>query len=128
MKCYVCDNEHKVLECPTLADSTVAERIQIVKDSRLCFSCLNKGHITRDCRSRKRCDKNGCTRFHHQLLHTVAETISGIASVLDKRSIMPVIRVRFRAANGRIREGNVLVHCEAGTTVIRKDFARALGL
>ena len=38
------------------------------------------------------------------------------------------MRVRFRAANGRYREGNVLIDSGAATTVIRQDFARALGL
>lgn len=42
---------------------------------------------------------------------------------------MPVVRVKFKAENGRLREDNVLVDSGAGTnTVIRKDFARALGL
>ncbi|CAB3999793.1 Hypothetical predicted protein [Paramuricea clavata] len=54
--------------------------------------------------------------------------MSGISSVLDKGSILPVVRVCFRAPNGRTREGNVLIDSGAGTTVIRKDFARSLGL
>lgn len=41
---------------------------------------------------------------------------------------MPMVRVKFKAENGRVREGNVLVDSSADTTVIRKDFARALGL
>ena len=42
---------------------------------------------------------------------------------------MPVVRVRFKSANGKTRdEGNVLVDSGSGTTVIRKEFARALGL
>ena len=48
--------------------------------------------------------------------------------MLDKNGISPVVRVRFRAPNGRIREGNVLMDSGATTTVIRKDFAMALGL
>jgi hypothetical protein len=54
--------------------------------------------------------------------------MSGISSVLGKGSILPVVRVCFRAPNGRTREGNVLIDSGAGTTVIRKDFARSLGL
>ena len=54
---------------------------------------------------------------------------NGVASVLDNGRIMPVVRVKFKAENGRLREDNVLVDSGAGTnTVIRKDFARALGL
>ena len=41
---------------------------------------------------------------------------------------MPVVRNQFKAANGKVREGNVLVDSGAGTTVIRKDFAKTLGL
>ena len=41
---------------------------------------------------------------------------------------MPVVRVRFKSSNGKVREGNVLIDSGAGTTVIRKSFARALGL
>ncbi|KAK3740274.1 hypothetical protein QZH41_000193 [Actinostola sp. cb2023] len=53
---------------------------------------------------------------------------SGMASVLDHSSMMPVVRARFRAPNGRIREGNILVDSGAGTTIIRKQFSKALGL
>ena len=41
---------------------------------------------------------------------------------------MPVVRVQFKSANGKICEGNVLIDSGAGITVIRKPFARALGL
>ena len=123
LKCYVCNGEHKLVECPTLADSTVSERLCLAREARLYFLCLNKGHITRDCRSKKKCEKDGCVRLHHPLLHGEPETMSGIASVLDRGSILPVVRVRFRAPNGRTQEGNVLIDSGAGTTVIRRDFA-----
>ena len=55
-------------------------------------------------------------------------TQSTVGSVLDKSSIMPVIRAQFRASNGRIREGNILIDSGAGTTVIRKQFANDVGL
>ena len=127
-RCYICQAEHRVHDCPTMADSSPEERIQHAKNHRLCFSCLVRGHLTRECRSRNKCGKNGCTRIHHPLLHTDPPTNSGVASILDKGSIMPVVRVQFKAANGKVREGNVLVDSGAGTTVIRKDFAKALGL
>ena len=127
-KCPICEGGHTVPECLTLKDSTVNERFELVTKARLCFSCLSRGHMTRDCWFRKKCDINGCQRFHHSLLHTDPPTASGVASVLDKNGILPVVRVRFRAANGRVREGNVLIDSGATTTVIRKDFALALGL
>ena len=41
---------------------------------------------------------------------------------------MPVVRVRFKSTNGRVREGNVLIDSGAGTRDIRKGFAKSLGL
>ena len=49
-------------------------------------------------------------------------------SALDSDSIIPVVTVKFRSANGRVREGNFLIDSGAGTTVIRKGFAGDLGL
>ena len=96
------------------------------------FSCLNRGHVTRDCKSMTRCNASGCSRFHHQLLHSgpppPATPLSAATSAFDKESIMPVVRVRFQSVNEKVREGNVLIDSGAGTTMIRRNFAKAVGL
>ena len=68
-KCFVCQGEHRVKECPTMADCTVEKRIKHTMDNRLCFSCLVRGHPTRECSSKNKCGKNGCTKMHHPILH-----------------------------------------------------------
>ena len=108
-KCYICQAEHRDHDCPTMADSSPEQRIQHAKNHRLCVTCLVRGHPTRECRSRNKCSKNGCIRIHHPLLHTDPPTNSGVASVLDEESIMPVVRVQFKAANGKVREGTLLL-------------------
>ena len=128
LKCHICKGSHAAPECPTLTDSTVNECFEFATKAKLCFSCLGKGHMTRECRTKKLCGRNGCHHYHHPLVHADPSTASGVASVLDKNGILPIVRVRFRAANGRYREGNVLIDSGAATTVIRQDFARALGL
>ncbi|XP_064614542.1 uncharacterized protein LOC135478201 [Liolophura sinensis] len=45
-ECYMCKESHRLVNCPTFEDSSVEERIQQVKDHRLCFSCLTRGHVT----------------------------------------------------------------------------------
>ena len=124
----MCSEEHRVVECPTFSSCTIEQKVQHAKDQRLCFSCLNRGHVTKECKSRVKCDANGCSRFHHRLLHQDPKPpptprVSSASSALDKESIMPVVRVQFKSTNGRVREGNVLIDSGAGTTVIRKDFA-----
>ena len=142
LKCYVCEEDHRVVECPVIMKASVPERLELAKKARLCFSCLNRGHSKNECRSKKKCEKSdSCPYFHHPLLHSnppnqppvgnvipVNAAQPGVASVLDKASMMPVVRARFRAPNGRVREGNVLIDSGAGTTVIRKQFAKDLGL
>jgi len=86
----------------------------------------------RECRSKNKCGKNGCTKMHHPILYadppgTNAEQ-NRVASVLNNGSIMPVICVKFKAENGRVQKGNVLVDNSTGATVMRKDIAKALGL
>jgi hypothetical protein len=97
MKFYVCEEEHRVIECPVLAKASVPEKLELAKKARLCFSCLNRGHSKNDCRSKKKCEKrDSCPYFHHPLLHSSPPPV---ASILDKASMMPVIRARFRAPN-----------------------------
>ncbi|XP_048253302.1 uncharacterized protein LOC125381119 [Haliotis rufescens] len=123
--CYLCSEEHRISDCPTFTDCTVPERTQKVRDLRLCFGCLVRGHITRDCKTKKACGINGCSRTHNKMLHFDPQVAS---SIIDTNSILPVVRVMFKSLNGRTREGNVLIDGGAGTTIIRKEFAKSLGL
>ena len=95
LKCYICSEEHHVLEWPAFSTCITDQRIQHAKDQRLCFSCLNRCHVTRDGKSKMKCDKTGCSRFHHQLLHSDPPTppLSSATSALDSDSIMPVVTV-----------------------------------
>ncbi|XP_064627810.1 uncharacterized protein LOC135487695 [Lineus longissimus] len=135
-KCYICSEPHKVPECPTFVSNSVSERHNLVKTHNLCFSCLVRGHRSKDCRSKRKCGKAGCTRWHHVMLHVdspppivQSAPFSGSATAaIDKNGILPVVRVLFRAENGRIRQGNVLVDSGSTTNIIRRDFARGLGL
>ena len=128
IKCYVCEDNHRVSDCPTYRDSSITERVDLVKKHRLCFSCLIKGHLTRECRSKKACGIDGCTKTHHQSLHVDGPPMSAASPPIDRQGMLPVVRVRFRADNGRVREGNVLIDSGAAATVIRSDFSKALGL
>ena len=69
IQCYVCSEDHRVAECRTFFSCSNDDKIQHARDQRLCFSCLNRGHVTRDCKSKEKCGGKGCPRFHHRLLH-----------------------------------------------------------
>ena len=128
VKCFICELPHRVSECPTFVDSPVAERTDIAKEKKLCYGCLRKGHMFKECNAKKACGKNGCEKKHHPLLHKPPAASLSSVSPIDQDAILPIVRVQFRASNGRIREGNVFLDSGAAATVIRTDFARALGL
>ena len=48
---------------------TPTERTKLAADSKLCFSCLNKGHSFRQYPQPRNCAKDGCSSSHNTLLH-----------------------------------------------------------
>jgi hypothetical protein len=38
LKCYVCEEGHRVVECPKVLKATVPERLELARKARLCFS------------------------------------------------------------------------------------------
>ncbi|KFD62009.1 hypothetical protein M514_25819 [Trichuris suis] len=67
--CAVCQNGHATVNCQNLIYAPVDERWKMVRKIGLCFACLEKGHPSKSCPSRKPCGKQGCGLFHHPLLH-----------------------------------------------------------
>lgn len=68
LPCVVCKDEaHGVIRCPTFAAKTADEKKAIIHENHLCFGCLRKGHVTKDCKRRYTC--NICGRRHPTCLH-----------------------------------------------------------
>ena len=48
---------------------TPTQKIEVVKGNPLCFTCLEAGHRSVNCRLRKKCGVDKCTKLHHNFLH-----------------------------------------------------------
>lgn len=73
-KCPCCNRmDHRIQSCPTFTKMAPRQKWELVRDNRCCYGCLNFGHATKDCRSKKECGLDGCTRDHHKLLHFTKE-------------------------------------------------------
>ena len=59
--CCYCDQLHAPNDCTTVRE--VDARKQLLRRAGRCFSCLRKGHLGRDCRSKSRC--RVCKGRHH---------------------------------------------------------------
>lgn len=62
-----CEGQHRNFQCDVLGSLTTAERLEKVRTARVCFNCLRKGHLSKECSSSKHCKK--CLNQHHTLLH-----------------------------------------------------------
>ena len=65
--CVVCAQTHFVENCQQFKNLSAADRADISRKSGLCFTCLERGHTSRSCASKRRC--GSCKDKHHGLLH-----------------------------------------------------------
>jgi hypothetical protein len=65
--CASCEGEHPIWECEEFKRKPMQERYATVKDKRLCFLCLGRGHVKPDCKYKGKCSH--CHKDHNTLLH-----------------------------------------------------------
>ena len=65
--CAMCGKAHDLESCKLYLDMNVKARKELAKSKGLCFGCLVRGHMARDCKGRKKCDT--CKRSHPTSLH-----------------------------------------------------------
>ena len=67
-QCTFCrKTDHQLDACPKFKTETLDERLRFVKENKLCFGCLSKGHMSSDCRKKLTC--SSCNKKHPTCLH-----------------------------------------------------------
>lgn len=67
--CQLCEAPHELADCASFRRMNLEERIQQIRNHRLCFTCFQDNHRSAKCTKRQRCGINGCAGRHHKLLH-----------------------------------------------------------
>ncbi|XP_077978095.1 uncharacterized protein LOC144433628 [Glandiceps talaboti] len=66
--CLLCrKSDHQINTCPEFKSKTLEQRKQFVQENRVCFSCLKRGHNSRECRRKLICER--CKKRHPTMLH-----------------------------------------------------------
>ena len=65
--CVLCLQPHSIDDCSAFKNMTLQDRQASIKKHRLCWGCLKKGHMKRNCTRKKRCEN--CGGCHPTLLH-----------------------------------------------------------
>jgi len=80
--CPKCKEAHPLWKCTLFRMLNESARFLFIKNNRICFHCLKDDkHKARDCKFQEgeKCGVNGCTRYHHKLLHVEKE--QGLLSI-----------------------------------------------
>ena len=65
--CPLCQGSHELWKCGAFLGKSVKQRSTFARDSKLCFSCLQAGHMSKDCKMDLKCIKKGCKKSHNVL-------------------------------------------------------------
>lgn len=138
-QCYQCRGSHEIAECGKFKELSTSAKWEQVKRLHVCFSCLRKGHSLTQCRKRKACAINGCSRYHHPILHQDVSCISVVDSsnqsehVLQcsqNESVSHLFKILPVALHGPNGSATVYALLDEGSSVslIEENVATSLGL
>lgn len=71
-KCLICNGNHLSNRCDSLSSMSVRKRREAVKNSGVCFNCL-QSHLVANCPFEPACKK--CDQNHHTMLHEEQATV-----------------------------------------------------
>lgn len=80
--CIICNERHRIYDCPTFKAKGVDERLTDVRNYKLCKNCLRQGHPESECRIGP-CREDGCGQRHNMLLHKPQSLAAHLATDED---------------------------------------------
>ncbi len=69
LTCVMCKGNHTLFGCSEFKGKNPSERLEYAKTVKLCFNCLNPGHMSNACTLNRVCSVLGCGRKHTKFLH-----------------------------------------------------------
>ena len=147
IECAFCGKQHDSSNCYTTQRKSVEERLQIIKEKKLCFNCLlptGPNHNSSTCK-RPGCLIEGCGKKHHVLLHRVlpdttekqvkSDNVTAhtglqttvVANVDSQERLLPTALAKLHA-NGKEVDVRILIDSGSDHSYIRTEVAQALNL
>ena len=131
-KCWLCFGAHRLMECDQFVKKSIPDRKKIAEQEQLCYNCLSKGHMLKECKSKYTCKVDGCAKKHHTMLHIENRKVNSNVNTQNSAKeynktylqVLPVI-----VSNGQYYiETNALLDTGSYSTLIRQDVADKLNL
>lgn len=83
--CVICNDNHKIYDCPVFKMKGIDERMMEVSKYKLCVNCLKQGHPASECRLGP-CQK--CNQRHNSLLHRSSSSENHCSVVHDENELI----------------------------------------
>ena len=139
--CLFCREKHSIQICEKFSVIPFANRQRFIRDNQLCYGCLVKGHLSRDCRNRKTCQI--CQQSHPTSMHrtefpsediTPAVPITACASnnhlnnTPRKSSMVLPVYISHTNNPGKEIMAYAMLDSQSDASFITDNTAKALGL
>ena len=145
--CPHCAGAHRLHHCDKFKALNANKRIEVVKEKRCCYRCLDDRHLSSECLKESECGIEECKRLHHPLLHgaprmypktprpsttpslSSTNPFNGSVSFSyeDETTLLPIVQLRVEA-NGRSWIGYGLLDPGSQVSMITNALADELGL
>lgn len=102
-KCPQCSGAHAIWRCEIFKSASYQDRLRIMRQKRLCGSCLGGGHFSRSCRKGFTCKEPGCGRRHNTFLHPPDSETTTPSEVPQRETEArePAVESRASSTSGR---------------------------
>ena len=131
VSCWLCTQQHRLMEYDKFKNKPIEEKIKIVKEQRLCWNFLSKGHVLKNCKSQHRCKVSGCNQQHHTLPHREktpeASTTKLATSEVNQTTYLQLLPVIVSHGKNSV-SGVAFLDSRSDSTLISKSLADSLQL
>ena len=102
-ECLFCNEDHLTRDCRKLAAVETSEKEDFVRKQGVCYKCLRKGHLVKECTFQPKCSL--CDGRHPTALHgrkfkeslreRDAVTLASVSRANDQMSSIVPVRIQF---------------------------------
>ena len=123
-RCPLIDCTKKIWNFSLFRSMSVNDRYAAVRKQRLCYGCLGKGHLIKDCKVNA-CGINRCIKKHHHLQsehqhqmdesnHAVNVSAATINQINEVTSFLQIVPVSIQSGTSKL---NTYAFLNSGSTV-----------
>ena len=129
IKCWLCKNEHRLMNCKQFLSKSFTEKKDFINKKRLCFNCLAKGHVLKECQSNFFCRIESCKKKHHTLLHEETQVNINVSSAKHNLSVTYLQVLQIYVSNGDVlMKVNALLDSGSDSSLVIKALSDKLKL